>query len=500
MKVKIINPTKAIIVKYEEEDFKTLKGLLSYKNTSTEFLLRKHLNNRFWKKSNPRTWGVRLEEIKKEVDQSLLLEDSNGDFYLRPGILPYIKVKFNIEVENCISYPTAKPMAWAQKLEFTPYFYQNDSVASLIEAKHACISLPTGAGKSAILLMLARELGLRTVIVTPSQSIFCELLASFRKHLGDGKVGAYGDGKKDIKKQITICIAKSLTTLKVETPAYEFFKNKEVLLYDESHTTPSATLEKVCHGVLSDVPYRLFVSATQVRNDGTEKMLQSIIGKCVFKMELKEAIEQGYLCPLKFTILKTTSPKSGTIKDPLECKREYFLYNKNIAEIIKKIVYIKYKVGESCLILVEELVQIQLLKEILEIPIAYVHSGSKAEGAKFNLNQVNSQDEIERFNKGETKVLIGTRAIATGTNIFPTHNTFNWMGGSSEIVTKQGPMGRSTRKLELSKYKEYHKPKPFSMIFDFQVAKQPVLDSQLKNRVGFYEETGETVKVIEVKI
>ena len=135
-----------------------------------------------------------------------------------------------------------------------------------------------------------------------------------------------------------------------------------------------------------------------------------------------------------------------------------------------------------------------MLQHLLKVPFAYVHSADKKKAAEFGLEKVDLQDSVDKFNKGEAKVLIGTKAIATGTNIFPTFNVINWMGGSSEIVTKQGAMGRSTRKLELSKFKDLHKPKPCSMIFDFRVKGIPMLDKQLAKRVSFYQESGGEIR------
>jgi hypothetical protein len=86
--------------------------------------------------------------------------------------------------------------------------------------------------------------------------------------------------------------------------------------------------------------------------------------------------------------------------------------------------------------------------------------------------------------------LIGTRAIATGTNLYPTHNTVNWVGGSSEIITKQGAIGRSTRKLEISKFSQFHEPKEESIIYDFEIKDEPILNNQLKKRIKYYQETG----------
>src|SRR5690606_30142158 len=135
--------------------------------------------------------------------------------------------------------------------------------------------------------------------------------------------------------------------------------------------------------------YRFFVSATQTRNDGTEKVLQSIIGKTVLHMELDEAIAQGYLCPLRFTVLNTYSPDSRDLQDPAECKRAHFLYNPNVADLAAKIANASWSVNEqSTLILVEELTQIQMLVKRLKVPFAYVHAGSDKEARKFGLTKV----------------------------------------------------------------------------------------------------------------
>jgi len=447
---------------------------------------------RWLRNKDPDAWQDRINELESQKKTTLLFEDSGG-YYIRPGSVPYLKL--DIPVENLVEYPEFKPYKWQNSLDLTPYLYQVGSVNSLLNEKHGNIELSTGSGKSLILLMLAQLMGLRTVVATPSRSIFMELLEKFEYHFGSFMVGGFGDGKKDIKKPITIAIGKSLTMLKEGSPEYKFFADKQAMLIDESHQFGSETLEKTCHGALANIPYRALVSATQSRGDGGEILLYSIIGKTVWTLSIQDAIAQGYLCPLKFKVITTFSPSTKKKTDPIECKREHFLHNTNIIEIAAKIANASWELKkESTLILVEELSQIQMVSELLRVPYGYVHSSSKAEAALYGLDKVSLQEQVDRFNRGDSKILIGTKAIATGTNIYPTHNTINLMGGSSEVVTKQGPMGRSTRKLEISKYASFHKPKPFTMIYDFRVTGQPILEQQLKKRIEYYEETGETVQ------
>lgn len=492
MDIIIEAPTKAILKNITEEEIAELSRALTYTNTSISFQLKNHLKNRWWKQKNPITYEEKENELRSKLRDCLLKHDGKN-YWICPGSIPYVKISST--VNNQIQYPDFKPLLWKSSPEFEPFPYQKEAVEKLIEVKHGNISLPTGCGKSYILLLLAKTMGLDAVIVTPSQSIFNELLTEFEKRLGKGIVGGYGDGKKDITKKITIAIGKSLTMLKPGTQAYNFFKNKQAMLVDESHTFAAEQLNDVCHGVLADVPYRMFVSATQTRNDGTEKLLGAIIGENVLDMGLKDAIDGGYLCPLHFSIINTFSTDTRDIKDPAKCKRAHFLYNRNIAQIAAKIANGAWEIKkQSTLILVEELEQISMLQDLLKVPFAYVHSADKKKAAEFGLNKVDLQESVNKFNSGQVKVLIGTKAIATGTNLYATHNCINWMGGSSEIVTKQGAMGRSTRKLEISKYKHLHNPKPYSMIYDFRVRGVPMLEQQLIKRCSFYKESGGEIR------
>jgi len=493
MDVTVQSPIRAIVKNIDPDVMEKVTKALSYTNTSVSFQLSKLYKNRWFKQKDPVGWQDQIDKLTEKQKDCLLKHDGNN-YWIRPGSIPHIHKYIN-SVKSEIEYPQFTPLKWKVKPDFDPYPYQSDAVRLLIEEKHGNVSLPTGCGKSFILLLLAQTMGVETVIITPSQSIFTELLSEFQLRLGKDQVGGYGDGYKDIGNRVTIAIGKSLTMLEEGTKAYEFFANKKAVLVDESHTFAAEQLNDVCHGVLGNAPYRMFVSATQTRGDGTEKLLASIIGRNVLDMELSDAIAQGFLCPLNFTVLATRSNNTKHSADPTITKRQHFLYNPLIADIAAKIANGAWEMKQqSTLILVEELEQIEMLQKLLKVPFAYVHSADKKKAKEFNLEKVNLQDAVRKFNTGEVKVLIGTKAIATGTNLYPTHNCINWMGGSSEIVTKQGAMGRSTRKLEISKFKHLHVPKPYTMVYDFRVKNIPLLDKQLIKRCAFYQEAGGEIK------
>jgi len=499
MKLSITSPIKAFLTDYTEDGLSSLRKRLTYTNTSVQHLIKRHSNNFFWRDRNFDTWEFRLNELKKDLKKCLVFEE-DGKFYIRPGSIPYLS-GFEIKVENQVVYPQPKKMAWKNPPKYTLYPYQEESWTKLLEQKHGNVSICTGGGKSAILLKLCREIGLNACIVVPSKSIFEELLENFEHHLGKGNIGALGDGKRRLDKKITIAIADSLVNLKEGTGEYDFFANLDVFLADESHTLPSETLEQVCHGVLSKVPYRFFFSGTQTRNDGAIPLLQSIIGKTVCELSTAEAVQKGYICPHDFRIVSVESSNpSFESSDALQTKRAHFLGNKNIASFSAKLANAMGTQGKGTLILVEELSQIAMLVPLLKVPYAVAHSEKKKERlAELGLEKVDNKESVERFNKNEVKVLVGTSCIATGTNIFPCHNVINWCGGSSPIKTKQGSIGRAVRFGHSNPWASKCLPKDKAIIWDFDVEDNRVMSRHLEARLSCYRESETEIKYIRLK-
>lgn len=497
VKITIANPSKAYIEFLDEAD--TLRKELTYTNTAAQHDVKRHYNN-FWMKSKNRAkWQQTLDELTKRVKRTLVFQDSEGT-YIHPGSIPYLKTP--AEIVNEVTYPTPKKVAWAKTLPFELYPYQEDSWKRLIEVKHGNVELCTGAGKTAILLKVCRETGFRTAIIAPSRSIFNELVERFEKYLGRGNVGTFGAGKKKLGKRFTICIGDSITNIQKDTEEWKFFSGLDMVCVDESHTWGAETLENICYGVLADIPYRLFFSGTQTRGDGAEKLLQSIIGKTVYTLSTKEAIEGGYICPHDYKIIEIESSNPNfNDSDVLAMKRAHFLKNKNICTFIAKLVNLEAMTyRRQSLVLVEEMEQIAMLAPLIKVPMAMAHSEKKAlRLEELGLEKVDPDESVESFNKGEAMVLIGTSCIATGTNIYPVHNCINWAGGASEIRTKQGAVGRTVRLGNQNPWANRCTPKPHATIWDFKVWDCEVMVKHLELRIEYYKESGSEIKLIRLK-
>lgn len=500
MKLRIETPTKAFILEATPSEMEFLRSELTFNHTGNQFLYKRHIDNFYFRSKNPVKWAYILEELKKKLKMTLIYQEDDRTF-IRPGSIPYIKT-IKLEVENTLTYPTPKPMKWANPLPFDLYPYQETGWDLLLKELHGNVSFCTGSGKSATILKLCQQLGLRVAVITPGKGIFLETLKAFEYHFGKTKVGTFGNGSKKIGKQFTICISDSVTNIKPGTEEWEFFNNLDALIVDESHTFGSETLEEICHGVLSNIPYRFFFSATQTRGDGTLKLLQSVIGKTVHTLSTKEAVEKGYICNHDFTIidLESSNPNMAP-KEALDVKRVHVLKNKNIAAFIAKYCNtVCPATNQQVLVLVEELDQITLLASYLTVPFIYAHAEVKAARLEeLGLEKVKTDEQIEKFNRHEASVLIATSVAHVGVNIFPVHACFNWIGGTSEIKTKQAVVGRSVRKLSSSPYADKCQPKPIAKIFDFMVRDNELMKRHLSERIEYYKESGTSIKMLKIK-
>ena len=502
MKLTITSPTKAFLQSYDEDELFDLRKALTYTNTSVKHLIKRHYGNQFWKSRNEFTWQIHLDGLQKDLKKCLVFEE-DGKFYIRPGSIPYLQHCFNLEVENQVVYPTPKRFLWKRPLPFELHPYQKRSGENLPAERHSNVSLTTGSGKSAIIIALCQQLGLDAVIVVPSKSIFEELAEKFEYHFGSKYVGLFGAGKKKLGKKFTIAIGDSLANIEPGSEEDLFFSTRQVLLVDESHEFAAESLEQVCHGTLAPIPYRFFFSATQIRNDGSGPLLQSIIGRTVCTLTTAEAVRMGYICPHDFRIVSIESSNPNfESSDPLEIKREHLLKNRNIASFCAKLANAMAGQGKGTLILVEELSQLSMLLPLLKVPYVIAHSEKRKERLEeLGIPKVDNAKSVESFNKGEAMVIAGTSCIATGTNIFPCHNVVNWRGGSSPIKTKQGAVGRAVRFGRSNPWaKNWKIPKDKATIYDFDIEDNYVLSRHLESRLECYRESETEIKYVRLKI
>lgn len=485
--LRLTTPTK-LELDITDSKYEKLRKVLTYTDKAAQQTYQRFKHARWYiGKFGEEAYLEELERLKSETVKCLL--DGN---YTYSGLADLVSKTLQQPIVSDVVYPEPELMAWENKPVHKMYYYQEAALAKLLEAKHAGVEIGTGLGKSYIIIHLVKNLGLQTVVMAPSTSIAEQLYESFVFHFGTRQVGRCFGGKKEYKKLITIALPQTLTRLDKTDPIYKKLSKSQVFIADESHLCPAETLSKVCFGLMQDSPYRFFFSATQLRNDGLDLLLDAITGPIVYKMTVKEGVDQGFISKPVFKMVKTITDVPCNSEDPNENTRECLLYNPRViklaADLANKFVT---HLNHQVLILIDEVEQFTKLLPYLQHEVGFAHGPLSDNKAKVPESywKAESTDLVKRFNDGELPILVGTSCISTGTDIRTVKTMIYLMGGRSEIQVKQA-VGRATRKIP---------GKTECNVIDFDVTNNSTTHRHALARKEIYEEIHGPVEEIKIE-
>lgn len=429
-----------------EAEIRALRTELTYEDQKVvEELRRLKKNPWFANKYGDEAYKEKLDELEAAKQVCLVEEDANGD----PTTLGGFYARFAAKGwGNNSRIVCPEPQAWPYKRKpHEARYFQRAAVDALIAARHGAISLPTGAGKSLIIMMLIREVGQRALIMAPGESIARQLYEDLKHHLGDGKVGLYGDGRHDMKQDVIVGIAASLQRVEPGTPQWAALGGRPIFITDESHLVAAATFKKVALGVAARSIYRWFLSATQFRNDGTDILLEGVTGPVVYEKDLYELVAEGFLAkPVHVCIgLQAESQYVGPYPQMVQ---HHFYENKKLHRIAAQLANRFYKMtGFPSLILIDHVEQFANLYPHLAYDVGFAHGTLTKENrdcVPADFQKANDGSLKNAFNEMSLPILVGTSCISVGTDLRPTGAVIYLRAGESEIMVRQA-MGRGTR-------------------------------------------------------
>jgi superfamily II DNA or RNA helicase len=471
------------------ENSDAVRRFLTFRDRSVDFQLRKAKRNWRWANNDPAGHADHVQNLEAQINRCLVNVSEDDVPRTYAGLWKDLENRFGWELEPADFDRKLNPIGLPWQHEpHKMYYYQEEAMERLMAARHGAISLPTGSGKSLILLNLAKRIGRKSLVVTPSRAITRQLYADFVNCFGNKNVGMYGDGKKDVGKLFTICVAQSLVTIEPGSEAWEIFSDASAIMWDECHTTPAETFEKVCNGLSANIPNRFFVSATHSRADGSELVLHGITGPIVFSKSYKELVAEGYLSPLIFRTFEVPIYGNANSDDAMKETRNQLYRNPNVnslaADIASKAVTLA---GRQSVIIIEEFKQFLQLKNFMTVPYEFVHGGVQGENKKVVPQEYWKSDTervISDFNCGKVKCIIGTSAISTGVDLRPVGCLVYLQGGTSEVGVCQA-IGRGTR---------LPPGKTDCWVVDFKVRGSKMMERHFEERVKIYETFGDVYR------
>jgi superfamily II DNA or RNA helicase len=194
--------------------------------------------------------------------------------------------------------PAFGPLPLIPALEMTPYPHQQAALAAWRAAgRQGVVVLPTGAGKTYLAQLAMQDTQLSTLIVVPTLDLMHQWYAHLLAAFPDAPVGLLGGGSHDR----TPLLVATYDSAAIQADALGNYY--ALLVFDECHHLPSAFTRVIAESSLA--PYRLGLTATPERSDGTHADLHGLIGPEVYRTSVA-ALSGTVLAPHRAVRLTVT--------------------------------------------------------------------------------------------------------------------------------------------------------------------------------------------------
>ncbi len=162
-----------------------------------------------------------------------------------------------------------------------PYPHQREALEAWRETgRRGVVVLPTGAGKSYFAELAIARTGRSTLVVAPTIDLMNQWVMGLEDAFGRGRVGSLGGGTNDVR-SLTVTTYDS-AFLHAERLGPRF----GLVVFDECHHLPSPSYAQAAE--LSLAPFRLGLTATPERRDGSDAALDTLIGPIVYRKDIQD--------------------------------------------------------------------------------------------------------------------------------------------------------------------------------------------------------------------
>ncbi len=173
------------------------------------------------------------------------------------------------------------PVNMAMKAPKEAFSHQTEALQAWEnEGKQGVVVLPTGAGKTYLALMAMASTQSNTLIMVPTLDLMHQWYAEIEACFDDVELGLLGGGSSD---RTSILVA---TYHSAAIHAQSLGSMYEFLIFDECHHLPTDFFRVIAEESIA--PYRLGLSATPERGDGSHQQLGKLIGEIVYRKSPQE--------------------------------------------------------------------------------------------------------------------------------------------------------------------------------------------------------------------
>jgi len=355
-----------------------------------------------------------------------------------------LKRKFKFtdeEIKNCLGYLELRDI-------------QIDAIKSCFENTNGIIDLVGGLGKTEIALALIKLMKVKTLFITESIDLAKQTMKrGINANLDFGIV----QGNNIEEKNITVCTIQS---------SHKLQNDYEMVIVDEVHNCSQSYIPVLEN---ENILYRFGLSATPFNSDKLKTaFIKSFIGDIIFKADNQKLIDNKFIAEPIINIIEISNPELD-INDWYLIEKLGIIENRNRNNKILEIC----KSNKGILILVKKVNHGKILEKLLKennINCIYIHGKSTKQ---------ERQEVLEKFEKDNNFVLIGSNILKEGISINSIFNLILAGGGQSYFDSLQS-LYRGTRV----------KLKDQFQVFDFMDSFNRITLRHSKQRIKDYSDKG----------
>lgn len=324
--------------------------------------------------------------------------------------------------------------------------YQRASIEIVDEHMRGIFHMATNSGKSAIAAGIVDRLHRpKTLVLVHKQELLQQNKAWYEEYL-NCSIGVISAEKTDIQ-HITIGMEPTLARRLKKKEVKAYLDTVDLVISDEAHHSPASSW----NGLLMEInaPYRYGFTGTAFRTDGRDLHLAAAIGEIICHVSNDDLVELGFSVKpyVKYYIVNTPDLNKQAKEESLDYQ---YVYRQGITEnqtrnnLIVDVTLKHANEGRHTLIIVFEIKHGTNLQEAFkdsdwEVP--FIYGGSSA---------IERQDAIEKFRRGDTRVLIASSILDEGVDI-PTIDVLVLGAGGESAIQLLQRVGRGLRWKESEK-------------------------------------------------
>lgn len=435
-----INNSMCSIIGLPKEAEKRLRHELSYPSQAVSYSYHKNLRQIEY-------INQRLDDKKLNVDRNALISErtrlerinhslkrklfvmlyKDGEF--PTGLLPRVlEVLNDCQIQHEVDDQRRKPIKLQHKFVLKKSFpnmryYQRTSARLAAEAGRGIIVAATGTGKTLTMLKMIWEMGLKCLIITPNKGITDNAVDSLIEYFGKSAVTRLNTKSK---KTGIINVANIQALIKIDPKVLE---DINAVYIDEFHHSAAETYQEVNQKHLKNCYYRIGLTATNFRNDGSDLALEGVLSEVLYEYTIPQAIKDGFLVAPDFEMVNTSCDAENNYQTEY---KKGIVENEERNAIIAEIA--KHHEKDSVLILVQQVEHGESLKKLMP-DAAFLHGEEKDDVRK---------RVMEDFRKKRIRSIIGTSVIGEGIDL-PIANVLIMGGGGKAKSQIMQNIGRVMR-------------------------------------------------------